>query len=199
MLALTSTWTLRGGRFVVCAALAFGCTSCVQYGAQFPEEIDTDNGSEAGDASSDTGGTNSLVLVTGGNQFGECTGSCRYEITFQPAILQLAVTDYGASQEFGLNYGVLTQLGQDELAAIDAELSGAGLGDIYGCPDCDDGGASWVRISNPAGFTDHAYETGNPPPELVNYDTFLQSMISSLRTCSQSEYIVPDGACVVVN
>jgi hypothetical protein len=113
-------------------------------------------------------------------------------------VVQLAVTDYGAAQEFAVNYGVLTDEGSAELAALDTDLASASLLDLYGCPDCDDGGASWVRISRPTGYTDHLYETGNPPPELSDYDSFLQDIVVALRSCSETPYVVPDGACEVV-
>ena len=169
-------------------------TSCIDYGAQLPE-FETE-GDTTG--ATTTGSNSELLLLTGGNRFGECIGNCRLEISFQPTVLQLVVSDYSGSVESAVNYGVLTQLGQMELAEIDAELGSASLQDLYGCPDCDDSGASWVRINRVGQATDHLYERGNPPPELERYDSFLQTVITSLQVCGASDYITPDAECTAV-
>lgn len=151
-----------------------------------------------GETGSGSGGGSELVLVDGGNQFGECLGACRFQITFQPTALQLVVSDYGASEDMAVNYGTLTDAGQAALASLDDALASSTLQDVYGCPDCDDGGASWVRLSRVGATTDHRYETGNPPAELADYDAFLQDVITALRTCSDSSNIVVDTDCEII-
>lgn len=173
----------------LCASLTLSCTT--GFGVPY---VDTETGSGSGGSGGETG----LVMVDGGNQFGECTGACRFAVTFQPSALQLVVSDYGASQDIAVNYGSLTDAGQVALAALDDELASSTLQDIYGCPDCDDGGASWLRLSRVGSTTDHQYETGNPPPELVQYDAFLQDVLVALRTCADSANVIPDADCELV-
>lgn len=175
--------------------LGLSCTLSftVAMGGCFGLNIEPGEGGE----SSSTGGE-ARALVSGGSSFGECAGACRFELSFGQQSAQLVVEDWSGGAPLGVNTGDYTTAGLALVDGVEESLTMATLNDIYGCPDCDDGGASWVQLFQADLSTVHRYEFSNPPAELEQYDQLLQSMVSALRSCQANDHITPTTDCTPI-
>lgn len=142
--------------------------------------------------------SSSARIVDAGSSFGFCIGACRSELALDGASVSLRVTDRTGSQILALNGGRLTSGGSARLAGVAASLP-ADLLERYGCPDCADGGASWLTVVRERGTQRTEYEFGNPPPELAAADALLSSLISALRSCRATSDLTFEPGCVPVS
>lgn len=131
--------------------------------------------------------------------FGECDGVCAYTLRRdleRPNQLVYRTCDY---LELDCTRSVtlrLNEAGQQLLVAAQRAFRGASLEEQYGCPDCDDGGASMVYIETHDGmFTQHEYEYSNPPAELQLLDELLLDAHLALGDCSDGMYFAVVGEC----
>lgn len=161
-------------RFIV-GALAFLSFSCTQ----------------------DTLTSSSARIVEAGWSFGFCLGPCRGELDLDGEALALRVTDRTGNQVIAQNRGRLTSRGSARLAGLAASLP-EGLLESYGCPDCADGGASWLTVARESGTRRTEYEYGNPPPELAAADEFLASVMQALRECRETSDLTLEAGCTPV-
>lgn len=109
--------------------------------------------------------------------------------------LLLSIEDW-AAQKLGESGGTLTVDGRLQLDAAATDLLGVTLEEVYGCPDCDDGGASRIDLRRDGETSSHAYEFSAPPPVLVAADGLVGEIIQSLRDCSESELLTLNEDCV---
>lgn len=137
-----------------------------------------------------------LVLVSGGWSFGHCIGQCVGELTVDDAALRFTITGHQDEDPVYLdNAGGLTELGEEALRSILAELAGEKLEERYGCPDCADGGASHVTLARDGVISTHTYEFNDPPPVLAELDALLDSLMAALESCSANEYVAISDEC----
>jgi hypothetical protein len=139
----------------------------------------------------------SARIVEAGWSFGFCLGPCRSELQFSGEALALRVTDRTGTQVIAQNRGRLTSRGATGIAGLEASLP-ADLLETYGCPDCADGGASWVVVARASGTRRTEYEYGNPPGELAATDEFLASVMQALRECRETEDLTLEAGCTLV-
>jgi hypothetical protein len=125
--------------------------------------------------------SSSAQLLDAGWSFGFCIGPCISELAISGDVLTLRVSDRQRNV-IAENRGRLTPQGSARLSAIAASLP-ADLAEQYGCPDCADGGASWVTVVRDGNSRRTQYEHGNPPPPLQAADEFLSTLITALREC----------------
>lgn len=145
------------------------------------------------------GPTSSSSRIMGaGYSFGFCIGPCRGDLTLEGEVVSLRVTDRTGSQVLATNRGRLTSGGMARLAAA-AESLPDDLLERYGCPDCADGGASWLSVARETGTRRTEYEYGNPPSELSAADALLASVMEALRQCRQTSDVVPEAGCTPVS
>ncbi|MBN2716635.1 MAG: hypothetical protein JXX14_12330 [Deltaproteobacteria bacterium] len=146
-----------------------------------------------------------FAITAGGKSFGECMGECQF--SFEASVLDngecasvtLNVCGWGADSCTRVNTGLLTPTGNAKLSGLAVELSGHALNDVYGCPDCADGGASQLALTM-SGVEKHiSYEFGNPPAILSSADAFTSSVINALNICVSNENIVVDDSCIAVD
>jgi hypothetical protein len=139
----------------------------------------------------------SARIVDAGWSFGFCLGPCRGELTLDGEALALRITDRTGNEVLAVNRGRLTSQGSSRLAGVEATLP-ANLTDRYGCPDCADGGASYVTVARAEGTRKSEYEYGNPPAELAAADTFLTSVMQALRECRATTDVTLQTGCTPV-
>ncbi len=94
------------------------------------------------------------------------------------------------------NTGTLTAGGVNTMHAAAAPLLNVNIVPVFGCPDCADGGASYVDLERNGVVTNHAYPFNGPQPALVAVDDVTSSVMTALRACIASPYVTPDPACV---
>lgn len=109
---------------------------------------------------------------------------------------QATITNWVPTAPLMDNTGTLTAAGQTQADSIATALVGVNLLAVYGCPDCADGGASYVDVTRQGVLSSHAYEFYNPPPELVDADAFITDVFGGLRSCAATTYVTPDASCV---
>jgi len=142
----------------------------------------------------------SLNLVSAGNKWGECLGNCRHELNIKGMDIRLEVSEYLGSPVYVTNTGTLTAAGFNRLVGVRHDLQTRNLQSVYGCPDCDDGGASWIVIDDGNNnISHHEYEWGNPPPELQITDGFTQDIWQAMRACTDSADITMNTPCTSAN
>jgi hypothetical protein len=115
--------------------------------------------------------------VRWGTSFGMCVGYCRQELSIVSTQLQLTRTSWDAQHN---PPRVDQQNFQDAdwrqlLAKVDADKI-RGLNDVYGCPDCADGGAEWVELEGPGIHKKVTFEYNKPPRELEEAVTALRGL-----------------------
>lgn len=134
-------------------------------------------------------------LTGAGWSFGMCAGTCRADLVVAGDDLVLTGSDR-AGVPLVETQATLTVEGR---AALDATL--AALGDTplepqYGCPDCADGGASYLVLERDGAASRHDMEFGNPPPELAPLVALSSSVIDAMRECRSDELVNVGDDCV---
>ena len=137
------------------------------------------------------------ALTGAQNSFGECGEGCVSSLTFSDSetegcpTARLTVCDTTAGETCSTdNSGILTALGHARVVAAAAELQGVSLEEVYGCPDCADGGATRLSLRRDGGASTVVYEFQNPPDELVTADALTQGLMQALITCTATEDIL---------
>jgi hypothetical protein len=144
--------------------------------------------------SQDSTTASSARIVDAGWSFGFCIGPCRGELRQDGDTLALRVTDRTGSQVIAENRGRFTSEGSARLAGLSASLP-ADLLERYGCPDCADGGASWLTVIRGSGTRRTEYEYGKPPSELDAMDEFLAGVMQALRECRATSDVTIVAGC----
>jgi hypothetical protein len=134
------------------------------------------------------------ALLGGGTSYGECMVGCVRTLTVEGSAVRLRITDWDQTLRAD-PAGTLTAIGKAGADGIAAALVGQALEDRYGCPDCADGGASWVTLRRADLETTHTYETGNPPELLVAADAWINGVMAALKACTATADVIPDAGC----
>ena len=115
------------------------------------------------------------AVIRTGTSFGFCAGYCNTELEIRTA--QARFTRTGRDPQQNPPQVTQVELTSAQLARI-RSLAGsvafADLKDVYGCPDCADGGAEWVELDTGALRKRVTFEHGAGPPE-------LQPLLQELR------------------
>ena len=135
------------------------------------------------------------AIAGGGSSFGMCWGPCKTDLTLDGADAHV-VTSGWDDTIFSDNTGILTADGIAQSKSVAAALIGIALQDVYGCPDCADGGAKTIALLREGVASSHAYEFGSVPPALEDADAFVFQVISDLLTCTAGTWVTPDPGCV---
>ena len=137
------------------------------------------------------------ALTVAQNSFGECMEGCVSSLTFSDSetegcrAARYTRCDTTAGEICSMdNSGILTALGHARVVAAAAELLGVTLEDVYGCPDCADGGATKLSLRRDGTVCATVYEFHNPPDELVTADDLIQGIMQALNACTSTEDIL---------
>ncbi|MGH9460449.1 MAG: hypothetical protein ACRD1X_04495 [Vicinamibacteria bacterium] len=148
-----------------------------------------------GCAQSSTSGPSSSVRVAeAGWSFGFCMGPCRGQLALAGAQLTYEVSSRTGDQVFASNRGQLTSQGATRLEYLASGLPEE-LQETYGCPDCADGGASFLAFVRERESLRTEYEYGNPPAALSAIDGFLKEVMDALGECRATADVTPEGSC----
>lgn len=87
------------------------------------------------------------VALRSGTSFGMCVGYCSTELVIRDDVASFTRTSRSPSQYPAQAQSVsLTEAEAEALRAAVASSSLLLLKNVYGCPDCADGGAEWLEI-----------------------------------------------------
>jgi hypothetical protein len=115
-------------------------------------------------------------VIRTGTSFGFCAGYCMTELEISSSQARLIRT--GRDSQRNPPQVTQVELSGAEVARIRslaASIAFADLKDVYGCPDCADGGAEWVEIDTGALRKRVTFDHAAGPPE-------LQPLLQELRT-----------------
>lgn len=158
---------------------------------------DADAGSEdtaSADADASTGPLVKGNLVAAGWSFGMCANACKGVLELKGASLLLTTSGWDGTVYYQAK-GVLTTGAAAALQDFEAALVGKPLATTVGCPDCADGGASFVTFSDGTTSSTHTYEFGKPPAALGELDKLLTTAIAGLKTCTGDATVVVQNPC----
>lgn len=141
----------------------------------------------------DSGGA--TAFLGAGNSFGECLGACKRELDVSGSNITLEISDWGAEAPLAVNQGSLTEAGQAAALATAAALLNVTLDETYGCPDCADGGASYVKLVRDGEQSTHTYEFMGAPEALKQADTFATALLQAAESCQSTVYFEPGEGC----
>jgi hypothetical protein len=136
--------------------------------------------------------------------FGECRGECDFRLIIDRAdatgenecdTVMLEIRGWFPGPCLRTNSGVLTPQGHRLARELAKGLVGEQLDDVYGCPDCADGGASSVTLRRGGVSSSHQYECGSPPDRLTEVDEFTSGLIDALSACASHDNILVDQGC----
>lgn len=135
------------------------------------------------------------TLVGAGWSFGMCRGYCAAELWLDNASAELSGHDRERRHALFVNRGELTDVGLEQLEAAVAALEPSSLEPVYGCPDCADGGASYLLFDQGGIVSRHDMEFGAPPESLAIADELAREIMGALETCASSELITVETDC----
>jgi hypothetical protein len=107
------------------------------------------------------------TVIRTGTAFGFCAGYCSTELEIRSTHARF--TRSGRDPQRNPPQVTQVELTSAEVARIRslaASVAFADLKDVYGCPDCADGGAEWVELDTGALRKRVTFDHGAGPPEL---------------------------------
>ncbi|SMO77323.1 hypothetical protein [Gracilimonas mengyeensis] len=109
--------------------------------------------------------------IKAGQSFGMCIGNCFQELSLNSREAVLRVDDRGLPNNEEAEVYAKTEVSAEEwnrwTSSVDKEVFLA-LDDVYGCPDCADGGAEWLEIQSPDINKKVVFEYHNPPAAIAD-------------------------------
>ncbi len=133
-------------------------------------------------------------LRGGGSYFGECFGACKMDVTVDGDHVNFVASNWDDTIYVD-NDGTLTEAGLAKSKELAAALVGVELEEVYGCPDCDDGGGAYVLLRRNGMDSKHDYPFGQPFTALTGCDEFIKELTSALAGCQSTDNIIVGGDC----
>ena len=122
-------------------------------------------------------------------------GYCLADLEIDGASLLATGRNREDEQPLYQNGGTLTPLGQEQLDAAVAGLSGIPRDAAYGCPDCADGGAAYLVFTDGASRSRVDMQADQPPELLVGPYRIVTSLLGALQTCASDDLVLVDDQC----
>jgi hypothetical protein len=115
------------------------------------------------------------TTVRWGTSFGMCGGYCRTELQIDGATLRLTRMSWDTARyPTVMQQQPLTETTRQQIAEKLDRDAISRLKDVYGCPDCADGGAEWVEVETAQFKKRVTFEYNKSPAE-------LQALVTELR------------------
>jgi hypothetical protein len=122
--------------------------------------------------------TDTSEYIIYGQSFGRCRGYCHIKSIYSTKDIVTTSSSWSDT----LSYPQKTKITASNLASYKQLLELVNLEDFHklpetiGCPDCADGGASWIEISHLGKKQKVNYEFGKAPKELVALEAKIKPM-----------------------
>jgi hypothetical protein len=138
------------------------------------------------------------LLVGAGWAFGFCGGLCRAELSLDGSRVQVVTGGYLPVPGDALNQGRLTETGLARFDEAIERLDGKVLEQLYGCPDCADGGSASLTFEQAGVISEHLMNYQAPPDELAEIYRLSMDVIDAFMACRSDALVEVDDACVMV-
>lgn len=139
-------------------------------------------------------GTDTTTILGGGVHYGECLDLCKFDLSFTQNAANLEVSSTADELKYA-NGGVLTTVGLQQLQEAANGLLGVEIQDVYDCPGCNDGGASYLILLLDNVPITTQYQDDKVPTELKNADTMVRLIMEALKTCKSNVQVAVDENC----
>lgn len=130
----------------------------------------------------------STITIKSGQSFGFCIGKCHAEMTIKGQNMEFLVKERNfetgvlENKEYAYNE-VLTKEKLDKIGNLIEVEKFFKLDEVYGCPDCADGGSEWIEITTTEDKTKKVtFEYGKTVPEIENLIKLLREERETLHT-----------------
>lgn len=123
------------------------------------------------------------LRISYGTSAGMCIGYCNNEIYISKGTLELKKYENKPNAVPKFCTGTISEEGWSKLAQSIDLTEFKKLKEVYGCPDCTDGGAEWVQIEYRGQKHKVSFESGNEPIEMKPYISALRSYLTSFKDC----------------
>lgn len=133
------------------------------------------------DDSSETRPADGELVLSYGTSFGECIGYCQTELTLTAASITYTLRSQVTMQPDRRYVSRMPPGLWRDLTARVAAIRFEALDDVYGCPDCADGGAEWVEVHEGLFAKRVTFEYRNAPEPLGALTEDLRAMAESYR------------------
>lgn len=133
-------------------------------------------------------------LTGGGTYFGECFGACKMDATIDGELVNFVASNWDDTIYVD-NDGTLTAAGLAKSKELAAALVGIDLEEVYGCPDCADGGGAYVLLRRNGVESKHDYPFGQPFTALTGSHEFIKELLMALAGCQSTENITVGEDC----
>lgn len=120
------------------------------------------------------------IVLSYGTSFGHCIGYCQSSLTLSGETAKLTLADNRNELPTKEKSRTLTQKEINQLYSNLNWDQFNSLDETIGCPDCADGGAEWVEISDSNTVKKVTFEYGRAPKEIVNLVKTLHTIAESL-------------------
>lgn len=125
-----------------------------------------------------------IVAVHAGASFGECLGYCRTELRVAADSSVFEADGWSLTESLPTRYDSSATAASfwAHVASLAARVPIEAMQEVYGCPDCVDGGAEWVELR----YSDETarrvtFEYGDPPMTLVPLADTLRAVRETYR------------------
>lgn len=137
-------------------------------------------------------------LVAAGLSFGECLGYCTHQLLLDGRDLELRSGSNDGQPE-NTSAARLTDAGVAAVAALADQLATGSLEDVYGCPDCNDGGDAFLDIIREGDIVFRVHWAADDPaaPVAAADALLIDDLLRNLARCDASANVTP-GACTPV-
>ncbi|WP_341225190.1 hypothetical protein [uncultured Arcticibacterium sp.] len=131
-----------------------------------------------------------LVIISG-QSFGECQGECTqyFELNAQNDSVSFVSQPYYVdnAHEKKIFKGTLEETSWQEILSELNTKTFRNLNEVYGCPDCADGGAEWIEITDSSGVHKVTFEYGQEVKGIENLIILLRNQ----RNALSKKYLSP--------
>lgn len=141
------------------------------------------------------GGSGQFAGLTWGYYFGNCWGDCLAEIVLEE---DGSFTGRRYGQD-GLEYltaaGTTRELWFETLDSTWEELDRGALEEVYGCPDCADGGGEYFIYGDGQSPERSDWQYSQPPAELAPLQQQMSQLWSDISGCGTSQAVAAYTNC----
>lgn len=114
-----------------------------------------------------------------GVSFGECIGYCWEEVRITRHEARVVMKGWNGTRLPDRTFeGPVDAATWNVLRRLVSSSGMKGLRNVYGCPDCTDGGAEWVELEADGSTKQVKFEYGDPPSELRALVAYVRAMRS---------------------
>ncbi|WP_449439265.1 hypothetical protein [Pedobacter steynii] len=123
------------------------------------------------------------LKVSYGTSFGMCVGYCNNQLFISSGKLEYKRYENKPNAVPKVCTGTISEADWSKLAdSIDLSVFNQ-LKEVYGCPDCADGGAEWVEIEYGDKKHKVTFEYGREPNEMKPYISALRAQAATFKDC----------------